>query len=152
MELHWHLGLALSLGIRAISIGLGENWFWTLGSFSKQKEPNPTKSSLLWYNWPPLLVCYMWNSKILYLKNAKKKNIFVLLYFKGHNLCHTLAAGPQFTFKGKTWHVTCDTWHLTCDMFWGVNILSKFQLSSSYSLWFMLLWRSGGKGWLELMN
>ena len=51
------------------------------------------------------------------------------------------------------WHMTRDTWHLTCDMFGGVNILSKFQLPSSYRLWFMILWRSGGKGWLgELMN
>ena len=51
-----------------------------------------------------------------------------------------------------TWHVTCDTWrdmlHMTCDMFGGVNILSKFQLLSSYGLWFMILWISGGKGWL----
>ena len=44
------------------------------------------------------------------------------------------------------WHVTRDT-HVTCDMLWGVNILSKFQLPSSYCLWFMILWRSGGKGW-----
>ena len=60
----------------------------------------------------------------------------------------------------KTWHVTRDmshvtrdTWHMTCDMFWGVNILSKAQPPSSYGLWVMILWRSGGKGWLnELMN
>ena len=45
----------------------------------------------------------------------------------------------------ETWHVTCDMWHVTCDLFWGVNILSKFQLPSSYCLWFMILWRSGGK-------
>ena len=55
-----------------------------------------------------------------------------------------------------TWHVTCDMWHITCDMWhvthdmWhveGVNILSKFQLPSSYGLWFMTSWRSRGKGW-----
>ena len=57
------------------------------------------------------------------------------------------------------WHVTCDmwhvTWHVTHDMWyvWGVNILSKFQLPSSYGLWFIILWISGGKGWLnESMN
>ena len=44
------------------------------------------------------------------------------------------------------YHVTCDTWPVTCDMLWGVNNLSKFQLPSSYCLWFMILWRSGGKG------
>ena len=44
------------------------------------------------------------------------------------------------------WHVTRDTWHMTHDMFGGVNILSKFQLPSSYRLWFMILWRSGGEG------
>ena len=47
-----------------------------------------------------------------------------------------------------TWHVTRDTWHVTCDMLWGVNILSKFQLPSSYCLWFMIFWWFGGKGWL----
>ena len=53
-----------------------------------------------------------------------------------------------------TWHVTCDmwhmtlaTWHVTCDKLWGVNILSKFQLPSSYGLWFMISCRLGGKGW-----
>ena len=51
------------------------------------------------------------------------------------------------------WHMTCemrhvthDMWHVTRDMFGGMNILSKFQLPSSYCLWFMILWRSGGKG------
>ena len=53
------------------------------------------------------------------------------------------------------WHVTRDMWHVTCDMLWGVNIFSKFQLPSSYCLWFMILWRYGGKadGWInELIN
>ena len=55
-------------------------------------------------------------------------------------------------------HVTRDMWHVvTRDMFGGVNILSKFQLPSSYRLGFMMLWRSGGKGWVtewinELIN
>ena len=58
-----------------------------------------------------------------------------------------------------TWLVTCDTWHVTRDMWrvtrdkWHVSrlggwFLSKFQLPSSYCLWFMILWRSGGKGWV----
>ena len=46
------------------------------------------------------------------------------------------------------WQVTGDTWHMTRDMFGGVNILSKFQLPSSYHLLFMILRRSGGKGWV----
>ena len=33
------------------------------------------------------------------------------------------------------WHVTRDKWHVTRDMFGRVNILSKFQLPSSYRLW-----------------
>ena len=45
-----------------------------------------------------------------------------------------------------TWHETRDSWHVTCDMLWGMNILSKFQLPSSSCFWFMILWRSGGKG------
>ena len=46
-----------------------------------------------------------------------------------------------------TCDVTRDTWHVTC--LGGVNIPSKFQLPSSYGLWFMILWISGGKGWLS---
>ena len=46
------------------------------------------------------------------------------------------------------WHVTLDMRRVTCDMLWGVNILSKFQLPSSYGLWFMIFWILGGKGWL----
>ena len=46
-----------------------------------------------------------------------------------------------------TWHVTHDTWHMTClGGGRGVNILSKFQLPSSYCLWFVILWRSGEIG------
>ena len=40
-------------------------------------------------------------------------------------------------------------WHLTCYMLWGVNNLSKFHLSCFYGLWFMIFWRSGGKGSLN---
>ena len=46
------------------------------------------------------------------------------------------------------WHMTRDTWHMTRDTFGGLNILSKFQLPSSYRLWYMILSRSGGKGWV----
>ena len=48
----------------------------------------------------------------------------------------------------KKRQVTQDMWHMTCDMLWGVNILSKFQLRSSYCLWYMISWRLGGKSWL----
>ena len=47
------------------------------------------------------------------------------------------------------WHVTHDTWHMGGG---EVNILSNFQLPSSYSLWFMILWRFGGKGSLTHWN
>ena len=44
------------------------------------------------------------------------------------------------------WRVTGDTW-------WGLNILSKFQLHSSIGLGFMMYWRLGGKRWpTHLMN
>ena len=55
----------------------------------------------------------------------------------------------------KMWHVTCDTGHVTRDTWhvWRVSILSKFQLPSSYCMWFMILWRFGGKGWInKLIN
>ena len=51
-----------------------------------------------------------------------------------------------------TWHMTSDMWHMTCDTCWGVNILSKFQLSSSNGLGVMLLWIYFNKPSLTLMN
>ena len=45
------------------------------------------------------------------------------------------------------WHVACDMWHMTHDMLWEVKIHSRVQLPSSYSLWFMIFWRFGGKCW-----
>ena len=53
----------------------------------------------------------------------------------------------QVSWSCFKWHLTPDWWLVTCDTWWGVNILSKFLLPSSYCLWFMILWRSGGKGW-----
>ena len=50
--------------------------------------------------------------------------------------------------KNYTWHVTRYMWHVKRDMLCRVNILSKFQLPSFYSLWFMIFCRFGGKGWL----
>ena len=44
--------------------------------------------------------------------------------------------------------MTHDTWHLTCDMWWDMNILSKYQLPSSYGLGVMLFWRFEAEGWL----
>ena len=44
-----------------------------------------------------------------------------------------------------TWRVTRDMWHVTCDTWWGVNIITKCQLPSSFGLWFMIFWRLGGK-------
>ena len=52
----------------------------------------------------------------------------------------------QVTGDRWQWHVTRDTWNITHDTWCGVNILSKFQLSSSNGLGFMMLWISGGKG------
>ena len=55
---------------------------------------------------------------------------------------HRLAS-PLCPKKEKN---TCDTWHLKCDTWWGVNILSKFQLRSSFGFGGNVIWRSGGKG------
>ena len=49
-----------------------------------------------------------------------------------------------------TWHMTPDTWRMTHDMFGEVNVPSKFQLPSSYCLWFMIIWRLEEKA--DLMN
>ena len=42
------------------------------------------------------------------------------------------------------WQMTHDIWHMTCETWCGVNILSKYHLSSSNGV--MMFLRSGGKG------
>ena len=42
----------------------------------------------------------------------------------------------HFVKQTKTLHLTPDLWYVTHDKWWGgANILLKFQLPSSYSLW-----------------
>ena len=55
---------------------------------------------------------------------------------------------PQMT--RDTWHATHGMWYVTLDTLTprGVNILLRFQLPSSYGLWFMIFCRFGGK-WLS---
>ena len=53
------------------------------------------------------------------------------------------------------WHVTHDTWHVTHDTWhvWGGWTFSQKFSSLALTVWFMVLWRSGGKGWLtQLIN
>ena len=51
-----------------------------------------------------------------------------------------------------TWHMTSDTWHVTCDECWGLNILSKFQLPSSYGLGETEFWRYFNERITEWLN
>ena len=64
---------------------------------------------------------------------------------------HTFYSAVLWNVTPDTWHMTHDTWHMTPDLWHvvGVNILSKFQLSSSYCLGVMMLWWLQGKGWLN---
>ena len=39
------------------------------------------------------------------------------------------------------WHLTGDMWHVRCQGWWGVNILSKYQLLSFYGLELTMSWR-----------
>ena len=56
--------------------------------------------------------------------------------------------------KNDIWHLICDMWHGTPDMWrmlhetwFGVNILSTFQLSSSNGLGVMMFWKTRGKAY-----
>ena len=52
-----------------------------------------------------------------------------------------------------TWHLTPDTWHVKHDTQGVVNIVSQFQVPSSYSLGVKVFWKFWGKGWVShLMN
>ena len=48
------------------------------------------------------------------------------------------------------WPVTHDIWYVTCDTLWGVNILTKFQLPSSYGLK-TVFWKYFHKGSVSLL-
>ena len=52
----------------------------------------------------------------------------------------------------EMWHVTCDMWHGTPDRWWEVNILSKFQVPSSYGLGVKIFWRYFGKRVTQFIN
>ena len=79
------------------------------------------------------------------------------------NLKKTHVTCDTWYLKPDIWHLTLETWHvtpeltpemwnMTCDIWWAVNILSTFQLPSSYGLGEMMFSRFGGKEWLnELM-
>ena len=73
-----------------------------------------------------------------------------LRVFKGVQIKHThtyLQTHLNFFAAKKNQHfnLTPDTGHLTCDTWWGVNIISKCQLSSSQGLGAMMFLRFGGK-------
>ena len=53
--------------------------------------------------------------------------------------------------KNDTWKVTRDTWQVTHDTYCGMNILSKFQLSSSSRLGLTVLWIYFHKPWLNYL-
>ena len=44
------------------------------------------------------------------------------------------------------WHMIQDMWHMTCDTWWGMNILSKCQLPSSFGLGSRVSWSFWMKG------
>ena len=50
----------------------------------------------------------------------------------------------EFFVTHDAWHLTQDRWHMV-----RVNILSKFQLPSSYGLGWTVSWRFWTKGWLN---
>ena len=62
----------------------------------------------------------------------RRKNIW---FDTWHLTPHTWHVTPG------TWYLTPDIWHITCETWWGVSILSKVKLSSSY-VW--VLWSFEG--------
>ena len=43
-------------------------------------------------------------------------------------------------------------WHLTCDIFWGLNILSKYQLPISYGWGWTVSWEILNERITQLVN
>ena len=50
-----------------------------------------------------------------------------------------------------TWHKTHDIWHMTGNTQWGMNILTKFQLPSSYDLEKTVFWFGEKYEWMNLV-
>ena len=49
------------------------------------------------------------------------------------------------------WQVTHDMWHMTHDTYCGMNILSKFQLPSSFGFGLTVFWIYFHKPWLSYL-
>ena len=67
-------------------------------------------------------------------------SIYICLFFSFWDIVVTPSSSTAFPIKKNKnkWHLTCDTWHVKCDiwhvaheMWEEVNLLSKFQRSSS---------------------
>ena len=101
------------------------------------------------------------NVSLLFEIYVKCAGLFLEFCIAINSWSHKLQAHTIPSFTISIWnntkkYVTCDMWHVTHDMWqvtrdtWQVthcaNILSKFQLFSSYGLGFMMFWRYGGKG------
>ena len=102
--------------------------FWTNNAILKHFSP--------FYDWKHHL-------KVFGLGGVVRKSVLAL--FVGHidnrpqsTSCTTLSIFFFFIRIFLTcdiWHVTRDKWHVTCDTWREVNIISKFQVPSSYGLW-----------------
>ena len=132
--LFWRLTLGhtfCSFAFVLVYISLIQEWR-VKGTLSKTRRGRPRWKQTL-HRLPPPLCNFL---------KRKSKKIWHLTPDKWHRTPDIWHLTPDI------WHMTHDTWHLTCHTWWGVNILSKVQLSSSHYLGVMMFWRFGGKGWL----
>ena len=95
-----------------------------------------------------------------------RPKIYVYIYFFLLNRVAPLVTDPppnSFTTLSKRkeiWPLTCDIWHMAYgiwhviyDRWREVNLLSKFQLPSSYGFGMKVFWRYFHKGWMsQLIN
>ena len=94
--------------------------------------------------------CKMYLTTSMHLKWSKLDGVCTVDNRPSIDKPHPFARRTKKMWQWVNWHVTRDMWHVTHEMWHvvGVNILSKFQLPSSYYLWFLILWRFGWKEWL----
>ena len=119
----------------------------------------PSPFSLLLLNFPPssfLLLISPSSSYLLLLPSCPSSYPFPLLSLL--NKCWSSSAvNSRTVVTAKLDGVgpndnrpSPNRWHMTkCDTYSDVNILSKFQVPSSYSLGVKVSWKFGGKGWVS---
>jgi hypothetical protein len=112
-------------------------WFMVWRVFFVCKKKCFLVKRVFWWGKRCVLITF-WYSKDHFFTNMTDQQTDGRTDRRTTRLLELLRAAKNV--RRDTWHLTCDMWHMTCDTWWRVNILSKFQLPSSYVFGYTVSW------------